>query len=591
MANNANDVPMMFRSQVSGRCQIQRLIPKQNRQDAEHWVEEWLKSAGNVGPEFSQKVKTREYDIAWRFVSNSGQDEGTIRPVIGARGWPYYPGASMKGAFLRACWAERKEGNLSPEKVLRYCGGEVLDRDGTKKTQPGILRFHGGYPKGEKWRNSNLIDVVHPQENWQVTGKNGGEHSALIQISLFEPTFVFGISATTQGEKEISEAEWETIWALWELALVQGIGCRVSAGYGQPKPRKLKNVQEIYKKHLILSVRLWGQGICSQLIDKSEEFRPNMFKAALRGHTLRLFSGLTDDASSQALTKELWGGFSGNGPVMGLLAIGFQPKELYLEEYKYGRDRIMPTYDLSHGSLNILTARNVSEAEKKSTKSFLIRLIKFSMLLGGFGKSWRRAHHQLFFPKYLTGSTKNNKNINPAIGCHWGFTERSQPLYIPIAQLADISEFLDKINASTSKWITKRGYKLSPGVSSYREAWHPETVQVWARFAENKFDSEAIFWFHDTYANGESIKKTNLTGWAAEKGRGSQISRIWHRMYPHYILGEDKKPEAAGKGYVELLTIFPDPLAVGDEKEKQEGFLEFLAENEMFTKVWPIKKG
>ena len=141
-------------------------------------------------------------------------------------------------------------------------------------------------------------------------------------------------------------------------------------------------------------------------------------------------------------------------------------------------------------------------------------------------------------------------------------------------------------------WITQRGYQLSSEESSYREAWHRDNVQVWARFARSKSDSEAIYWFHDTYDNGESIKKTNLTGWAADRDKNqlTQISRIWHRMYPHYILGEDKKLEPAGNGYVELLTIFPDRQAAGEELEKQEKFLKFLRESEVFRKVWPLKK-
>lgn len=48
-------------------------------------------------------VQTRTYNLTWRFITNSGQDDGVIRPAIGAKGWPYYPGSSMKGIFRRAC--------------------------------------------------------------------------------------------------------------------------------------------------------------------------------------------------------------------------------------------------------------------------------------------------------------------------------------------------------------------------------------------------------------------------------------------------------------------------------------------------------
>ena len=63
-----------------------------------------------------------------------------------------------------------------------------------------------------------------------------------------------------------------------------------------------------------------------------------------------------------------------------------------------------------------------------------IRLMKFVMLLGGFGRSWRRADHPRFLPNYK----------RQTIGCHWEFTKRSHPLYIPFGEdLASITKFLD----------------------------------------------------------------------------------------------------------------------------------------------------
>jgi CRISPR-associated protein Cmr6 len=35
----------------------------------------------------------KPYQISWRFVTNGGQDDGMIRPVIGAYGIPFYRAA------------------------------------------------------------------------------------------------------------------------------------------------------------------------------------------------------------------------------------------------------------------------------------------------------------------------------------------------------------------------------------------------------------------------------------------------------------------------------------------------------------------
>ena len=106
----AKKVPMMYRAQVEGRCQLQRLVPAD---DATRWAEEWIGETYPEAPQFSEDVGPRSPTVTWRFVTNGGQDDGIIRPVIGARGWPFYPGSSMKGLFRQACTAAQAD---------QYCG-------------------------------------------------------------------------------------------------------------------------------------------------------------------------------------------------------------------------------------------------------------------------------------------------------------------------------------------------------------------------------------------------------------------------------------------------------------------------------------
>lgn len=184
---SANQVPKMFQAQVKGRCQLQYVAT----QDAERWVDEWVDKAYPDAPDFGTEVQTRSSSISWRFVTNSGQDDGIIRPVIGAKGWPFYPGSSMKGIFRRAC---------TPEQAARYCGKHLPGGD----FELGLLRFHGGYPTDDTWQE-NLVDIVHPQQDRQV--KSNGRSSAFVQISLFKPKINFGISSTLPLEA----TEWTII--------------------------------------------------------------------------------------------------------------------------------------------------------------------------------------------------------------------------------------------------------------------------------------------------------------------------------------------------------------------------------------------
>ncbi|MBD0261272.1 MAG: hypothetical protein ICV78_00715 [Tolypothrix sp. Co-bin9] len=543
--NNANEVPLMFQAQISGRGQTQYIGDTTN---IKRWVREWKEGAENQFPVFiSQEdgkvFQKKKYKITWRIVSNSGQDEDIIRPVIAAGGFPYYPGASMKGAFLRAC---------TPEQVKRYCGGNTSDN----QTKPGILRFHGGYPQDDTWKETELVDVIHPQQNWQVKENDSRNHSAFLQISLYQPTLVFGISSTVELK---DETEWSTIWAIWGKALEKGIGCRVSAGYGQPVK---------HPETKLVTVGLSGQGLASKLIDDVGEFRPNMFKAALRGHTLRLFSGVTNEETAEELTRELWGGFAGKNAVVGLLGIAFNPLELDIDFYRYNNS-FMPTYELTEGVLNILCLGKLPDDERDKLKKLAIQLVKFSMLLGGFGKSWRRVDHRLVYEDYLNGNRK------PMIGCHWEFVDKSKSLYIPINNLSSITKFLNFLHEQAIRsWVESRGKKLNYRPSNWREVWHQEKVEVWARIAEDITDSEAIKWFHGNYEESNSIKGSVLTG------KMSQIGRIWHRMYPRYIKPRDGDIKRKGQEFIEILTIFPD------NSDKTCNFLDFLNTDSNFTQVW-----
>ena len=157
------------------------------------------------------------------------------------------------------------------------------------------MRFHGGYPIDDNWKK-NLLDIVHPQQDWQVKSSNKS-NGAFCQISLDRPELKFTISSN----EPLSEEEWETVWRLWEAALDLGIGSRVSAGYGRVTTRL---------KPAFYSASIHGEGAAAKLLDGSGEFRPNIFKAAVRGHALRIFGGLTTAENAERVVDELFGGIA-----------------------------------------------------------------------------------------------------------------------------------------------------------------------------------------------------------------------------------------------------------------------------------------
>jgi CRISPR-associated protein Cmr6 len=556
-------VPLMFQAQVQGRSQIQYLeklkdkaeklgVPQDTlSQQAYDWYDQWSYGIDRQhSPQFDATVKTKPYRISWRLVTNSGQDAGVIRPVMGAGGWAFFPGSSMKGAFRRAA-----VGILSFDVLGLFCG---ID-DGNGDFKPGILRFHGGYPIDTSWMNESVIDVVHPQEDWQLEGEKG--RGALVQISLYQPTFQFGISSS----EELTPEQWKQVWQVWDAAMGRGIGSRVSAGYGQVKG---------LGSPPLLSVKLSGSGIAPSRISKTgltkglpseAEFRPNLFKGALRGHTRRILHGLVDVDSAERLTKMLWGGV-GKGEdsaIVGKLGIGMNTPDLDL----YFKNRAI-VYETGDMTLNLLAMPHLTLDEQKSVKAFAIQLMKFSLLFGGFGKSWRRVEHSRFYNEYFDDSRK----------C---------ALYIPIVELTDVTRFLDGLQAKiTALPMLQKLQPKSPN-STLKEAWKKGNVQVWGRIAADVEDSIAVEWFHGAYDRGQSIYRSELTGRMGNNKQPTQIGRIWHRMYPRYLPPiAEKKPPRETEEFVELLTIFPNITGDAAELKKTEEFLKFLAETGEFQRLW-----
>lgn len=561
------DIPLMFQAQIPERGKIQYAGDNTSKL----WIDEWLKGCPPTPepenssaplwkrkpspksklrfPEFGANVKIWEYSISWRIVTDCGQDDGIIRPVIGAQGLPFFPGSSMKGAFRNAC---------PPDLLLELCGGEVISETGEKTTQPGILRFHGGYPTNMAWGDiDQLVDLVHPQQDRQVM--RAAVTSASVLISLYQPKFKFGISSS---QLPPDSPRWAKIEEIWETALSYGLGSRVSAGYGY--------VDEIPSSdRAILSVSLKGQGLVSTLLNSTPEFRPNIFKATLRGHTLRILAGLIpNDKIVTKLNAEIWGDTNIEGePVVGKVGIRFSCDDdnLKLGTFSYRNDNnrnvVMPIYDIQAGMLELLCMGEIS----RELEEFLHYIVRFAVLIGGFGKSCRRADHRIFFPSYLGGS-------KPTIGCHWELLEESynQAVQINDNSLDDIGKFLDSLREKAIAWIDTQKVDESGYLREWREAWHKDKVQVWGRLAIDTNDSRAIKWLHQPYSHGKSIKGTSVTG------RLGTVGRLWHRMYPLVPAIPDRKAR-----YLELLTVFPK--ASSDFINFQE-FLQSDASG--FTKLW-----
>lgn len=575
--NAHKKVPMMFRAQVRGRSQLQYPDPKKKKagekQDVELWTDEWIDKAELISGENAQNITTdtfqaKSYQISWRFVTNGGQDDGMLRPVIGASGIPFYPGSSMKGAFRQACEQLEQAGEIPRGSCNNYCGDEL-------EITPGLLRFQGAYPIND-W-TKGLLDLVHPQQGWQVKTRDTNDkprgESAYAQISLYQPTLRFAISCS----QPLLPDKWQQIWQIWERAIAAGLGSKVSTGYGQINQTS---------HPIVYRAKLKGQGQAAKLIDDTGEFRPNIFRAALRGHALRIFGGLTDSKIAEQLVEDLFGGIQHGEATVGLLGFQFHASQLEINSFGSG-NYAQPAYQVE-GELIWFLAKPISDPNQELILKKLVgKLMQFAMILGGFGKSWRRADHRKFFEEYY------ENNYKALIGCHWQWLgENTQGRNVQVSRLEKVGEFLDNVRQTAREWIQSQNKPLREAewAQDWREAWHPNNVQVWGRIADNVDESAAVRWFHQPYQQRiQGIQSEGSIYRSPVTGKIGQISLIWHRMYPLIVLRRDpenpRKPIVRpSPRYLEIITIFPDG------STKSNDFLEFLNSHpEQFEQLWGDK--
>ncbi|MCY7273879.1 MAG: hypothetical protein LH702_09035 [Phormidesmis sp. CAN_BIN44] len=133
-----------------------------------------------------------------------------------------------------------------------------------------------------------MLDVVHPQQERQLGSEKKQNATALASISLYKPTMIFEFSSANP------DANWKEVETIFWKAIAHGVGGKTSKGCGlvghtDQRPA----IVPISKTNAMLI----GQEVSPTLRSGEAEFRPNLFKASLRGHFQRLLAGVADDRS------------------------------------------------------------------------------------------------------------------------------------------------------------------------------------------------------------------------------------------------------------------------------------------------------
>jgi CRISPR-associated protein Cmr6 len=532
----SEDVPMEYRAQFKERCQ-RHFVSKQPKGvtewlDSQIYVREWNTASSPDHPynkdDWQQEISSssgndeaiqakcthllHEARINWRLISNSGVDEGFIRPVIGPGGWPMIPGSSIKGVFKRAC--------ATDEDRSRWCGGVLAD----KQTTPGLLRFHGAWPKNADW-GATMLDIAHPQYNWQVGFPNGKDkHNANAVISLFKPTLSIWISSSAG----ITDAEWGRVRDTLDRALAMGLGGRTAAGYGRTSQLEGDPLFECF---------LEGQGSPAKLLDvnSTSEFRLSMFRAAIRSMALRLFGGVTDEWTARQAVGVLFGSIGQEeGQNLGLLSTAYTNASISLGMHscKGWKQPVFATKGCLQWRMVQKHEITIGINESQILQDLLNGLHSLTITLGGFGRGWRRPDHRIFLPDYFEQRDHHGgRNCKPMIGCHWEWrnAEGLQDFAV-VKSCGDLITLLDKSRDLARQWLLARGFSLGEP-APWREVIHPERMMIWTRHATNTSDARAIHWFHkpkdgERKMDPRDLRKSDLAG------EMNRVGCIWNRLLP-----------------------------------------------------------
>lgn len=287
-----------------------------------------------------------------------------LHPVYGV---PYIPASSLKGA-ARA-WARRH--NQDPDRLL----GSLTD---------GVARVEifDAFPSGP----CLSVDMANPQWSWEGERvKYSPSPHAL--LTLEQPELVIGLAPTRRGEQtDVAEVKH---WL--QKALCEGLGSRVSAGYGRTELKPAWSNSKTY------SFELWTQGIYGAVPPSKEnnwqgniELRPTAIRGVLRYWFRAAALGSYPPQQVLQMENEIFGALSQEGKV------------------RLGMDwQVVSTDPHNYTGKILLEAQDIKYLELAQS------LLTIAVALGGLGRGSRRPLHW---------------NSGRMRGCHWQVDEVSIPL-------------------------------------------------------------------------------------------------------------------------------------------------------------------
>lgn len=379
-----------------------------------------------------------------------------FHPVFGI---PYIPASTLKG--VARSWA-KKQGN---EEIANLLG----TLDGSKAIAAKV-QFLDAFPL----KPCLGIDVATPQYHWRGEEvKYSPEPHPL--LTMEQPQLLIGLCPTSLG----NQSQVETVKNWLENALKNGIGSRVSSGYG----RALGSTSSNFKK--TFDFEFWTQGIYGHNppardnnYQGTTEFRPTSVRGILRFWFRAIALSLYPVNTAMELEELMFGKLSQLGKISLNTIVNLpNKKNPYLYEGKI-----------------------ILEAPEQKYLDLASNLLILASHLGGFGRGSRR-------PLHILNSRER--------GCHWELITNVYPLDYDQEQwkqlITQIHKDFKKLNNATSQQISDPG-----GIKQRKQDVLDQNAQIWLlKSPEQTHPSKVKNWQNE--GNQNKFKGTALTLFYSDK--------------------------------------------------------------------------
>jgi len=298
----------------------------------------------------------------------------------------YIPGSAIRG--LVRSWAVKHGFQHEVHTLLGH-------QNENQEITAGKIEFLDAWPTTQEKLS---LDITNPQEKFQVyhDKSDAGKPKPLPLYTLGNGKESVEVTIAIRGIPGlVSKNDVDQVWMWIEQALsFYGVGSRTASGYGRLKPEsQIIPVDLPGYKTQEFGFSLFSQGCYGpdQKNRNNVELRPSHWRGWLRSWTLRFLLGVMSNTNAQLTVEELFGTLESN--TGGKSRQGVVRIEMLQGTQQPWGDRSFNTPDFYvwKGGLRIIAPKDLLD-------KILFPIIRFSVMVGGIGRGWRRPLHIYTMP-------------------------------------------------------------------------------------------------------------------------------------------------------------------------------------------------